>query len=315
MRRVVVAVLLVLATPCMAESGAGRGVQLFRSGDWASATAEFTRAIQLNDRDAQAHFYLGRLALIDDDDPEAAIGHLRRAVELDDAVSDYHLWYGKAIIQQAVRAMNPLAAMGARTQLERAVALDDRNLDARDALADFYSMAPAMMGGGADKAREQAEAIMKRDAMRGHLAFGRIAVRSKDTTAVERELNAAIALAPDTLPAYSTLANWYVSQKDSPKAFATLDRYIQRRPDDPNGLYAIGRVAAVSGQGLSRGERALREFVAKPPKNAARPTVSLAYVRLGQVLEHEGRSTDAHGAYQRALELDPRNEEARKALK
>src|SRR5262249_13350821 len=154
------------------------------------------------DRDARAHFYLGRLALIDDD-LDAAAEHLRRAVELEDSVSGYHLWYGRAMIQQAMRTVNPLAAAAVKPQLERAVALDGRNIDARDALLDFYSMAPAMMGGSTDKAREQAEAIARIDAMRGHVAFGRLAMRAKDSTAVEREMNAAIALAPDSLCAYS----------------------------------------------------------------------------------------------------------------
>ena len=306
--------LLALAAPSLAEQDTSSGVQWFQSRDWPKAKAAFSSAVRRNDSDARAHFYLGRLALIDND-PDAAAEHLRRAVVLADTVSDYHLWYGKAMTQQAMRAQNPLLAMGVKTQLERAVALDRRNIDARDALVDFYSMAPAVMGGGADKAREQAEAISYLNAMRGHFALGRIAVRAKDTTAVERELNAAIALAPDTLPAYSALANWYLSQKDWPKAFATLDRYLQRRPDDLHGLYAVGRAAATSGQELARGERGLRAFLAKPPKDAARPVISLAYLRLGQVLDHEGRSDEARGAYQRALELDPRNEEARKALK
>ncbi len=314
MRAIFTAIMLSLATPAVAQPGVSHGVQWFQSRDWAKAKAEFTGDVRRNDSDARAHFYLGRLALIDND-PEAAAEHLRRAVELADTVSDYHLWYGKAMSQQAMRAQNPMLAMGVKNQLERAAALDGRSLDARDALVDFYSMAPALMGGGADKAREQAGAISRLDAMRGHFALGRIAVRSKDTTAVEREMNAAIGLAPDTLPAYSGLANWYLSQKEWPKAFATLDRYVQRRPNDPYGLYAVGRVAAASGQEVARGERALRAFVAKPPKDAANPLISLAYLRLAQVLDHQGKSAEARTAYQRALELDPRNDEARKAVK
>jgi tetratricopeptide (TPR) repeat protein len=314
MRAIFTALMLSLAAPAVAEQGVSRGVQWFQSRDWAKAKAEFMSVVRRNDSDARAHFYLGRLALIDND-PDAAEEHLRRAVELADTVSDYHLWYGKAMTQQAMRAQNPLLAMGVKTQLERAAALDGRSLDARDALVDYYSMAPAMMGGGADKAREQAEAISRLDAMRGHFALGRIAIRSKDTTAVEREMNAAIALAPDTLPAYSALASWYVSQKAWAKAFATVDRYVQRRPNDPYALYAVGRLAAASGQEVARGERALRAFVAKPPRDAANPVISIAYLRLAQLLEHEGRPAEARGAYQRAFELDPRNEEARKALK
>src|SRR5258706_5708507 len=199
MRAIFAALLLSLAAPAAAEQGVSRGIQWFQSRDWAKAKAEFMSAVRGNDLDARAHFYLGRLALIDND-PDAAAEQLRRAGGLADTVSDYHLWYGKAMTQQAMSTQNPMLAMGVKGQLERAAALDGRSLDARDALVDYYSMAPALMGGGADKAREQAGAISRLDAMRGHFALGRIAVRSKDTTAVEREMNAAIPPPPGPPP-------------------------------------------------------------------------------------------------------------------
>src|SRR5580765_285417 len=173
MRRILAALLLALAAPAFAEQGTSRGAQLFRSGDWVNAKAELSADVRRNPLDASAHFYLGRLALVEGD-LDAALEQLKRAVELQDVESDYHLWYGKAMTRKAMQTQDPLLAMGIRTHLERAVALDGRNVDARDALADFYSMAPAMMGGGADKAREQAEAIARLDAMRGHFAFGRL---------------------------------------------------------------------------------------------------------------------------------------------
>ena len=199
MLRMFAMLLLIVAAPSRAEPGSSRGVQLFESKDWAKAKAEFSADVQRDDRDARAHFYLGRLALIDND-VDAAVEHLRRAVELEDQSSDHHLWYGRALIQRTLRTHNPAVGMGVKGQLERAVALDGANLDARDALVDFYAMVPALMGGSADKARAQAEAVLQLDAMRGHFALGRLAVWSKDSAAVEREMNAAIALAPDTLP-------------------------------------------------------------------------------------------------------------------
>ncbi len=49
-----------------------------------------------------------------------------------------------------------------------------------------------MMGGGVEKAREQAQMIAQADAMRGHLAYARIAINVKDTSGAECEMNAAI---------------------------------------------------------------------------------------------------------------------------
>src|SRR4051794_21868383 len=89
------------AVPLCAQGG--RGVPLFDAGDWAAAKAEFSTAVQKNDRDARAHYYLGRIALLDDD-VDVAAAQFERAVALDEGVSDYHMWYGTALSQQAGRA-------------------------------------------------------------------------------------------------------------------------------------------------------------------------------------------------------------------
>jgi Tfp pilus assembly protein PilF len=316
MRSIFIIALSVAGTALNAQT-TNRGVQLFLSSDWAQAKTEFAGAVQKNDRDARAHYYLARLALLEDD-ADAATEHLERAVKLDDKVSDYHLWYGKSISQQAIRASmleRPFLIGHAKSEMERAVALDARNIDARDVLADFYSMAPAAMGGGADKAREQADAIARLDAMRGHFALGRLAARAKDAAAVEREMNAAIAAAPDTLRIYSALANWYGGEKQWPQAFATIDRYIKRRPSDPHGPNAFGRIAAASGQQLERGEQGIKAFVAKPPKDVSPAQLSLAYLRLGQVLQQEGKTAEARVSFEQAIKIDPRNEDAKKEIK
>src|SRR5688500_2645275 len=80
-----------------------RGVQLFESHDRAGARAEFVAALQRNDRDARAHYYLGRLAMLQND-ADAAAEHFERAVKLDATTSDYHFWYGNAVAQKGSRA-------------------------------------------------------------------------------------------------------------------------------------------------------------------------------------------------------------------
>ena len=309
--------LLSFAAPPVFAQGTSRGVQLFELGDWAGAKAELSVAVQRNARDARAHYYLGRLALIDDD-PDTGSDHLERAVTLDQNVSDYHLWFGNALSEQASRAsaLKHLVLAGRlKSEFDRAVELDARNIDAREALIDFYSMAPGVMGGGIDKARGEAQAIARIDAMRGHLAFARLAVIAKDKGLVEREMNAAIAAAPDNFRPYSALSTWYAREKQWPQAFSTLDAYIKQHPSDSYGPYGIGRIAAASGQQLDRGERGIKDFLARPPKDAGPLAFSRAYQRLGQVLEHQGKRAEAHSAIEQAVKIDPRNEDAKKALK
>jgi tetratricopeptide (TPR) repeat protein len=310
-----VIVVCLAALPLRAQSP--RGTQLFDAGDWTGAKAEFSAAVQNNDRDARAHYYLGRIALLDDD-VEVAAARFERAVALDEQVSEYHLWYGTALSQQASRASKlrmPFIAKHVLSEFERAVALDPRSVEARDSLVDFYSMAPGFMGGGVDKARDQAQALAKLDASRGHLAAARLAIAAKDSSTADREMQAAIASAPDTFGPYSALANWYAKDKRWPEAFAALEPYIRKHPEDPYGPYGIGRIAALSGQQLDRGEKGIRAFIAKPPKDAGALVLSGAWRRLGVVLEFQGKHAEARSAIEQALRINPRNEEAKKALK
>ena len=311
------ALLLICLAVVSLGAQAPRGMQLFEAGEWAGAKAEWWTAVQRNDRDARAHYYLGRLALLDDD-ADAASAQLERAVALDPAVSDYHLWLGTAVSQQASRASTlrqPFLGKQALSELEKAVALDPRSIEARDSLVDFYSIAPAFMGGGTDKARDQAQALARLDAARGHLAFARLAIAAKDTSTAEREMQAAIASAPDTFRPYSALATWYAKDKHWPEAFAALEPYIKKHPEDPYGPYGIGRIAALSGQQLDSGEKGIRAFIAKPPKDAGALVLSGAWRRLGVILEVQGKRAESQSAVKQALTIDPRNEEAKKSMK
>jgi tetratricopeptide (TPR) repeat protein len=317
MRLPLIPLLLAALAPSLSAQTTARGVQLFDAHDRTGARAELTAAVRQNDGDARAHYYLGRLAMLQND-ADAAAAHFERAVKLEATVSDYHFWYASAVAQQTSRASTlkqPILARRMKAAVERAVALDERNIDARDLLVDFHSMAPGFMGGSREKAQEHAAAIARIDTMRGHLAAARLAAQAKDSAAVVREMNAAIAAAPDSLRAYAALATWYATAKVWPQAFATVDRYIARRPDDLHGSYHVGRIAALSGEQLPRGERAIREFIATPPKDAPPPLVSRAHLRLGQILEHQGKRAEARGAFEQAIALDPRNEDAKKALK
>ncbi len=75
MRPILAALVLALAAPSFAEQDTSSAVRLFQSGDWVRAKAEFSSDARRNDSDARAHFYLGRMALIDND-PDTAAEHL-----------------------------------------------------------------------------------------------------------------------------------------------------------------------------------------------------------------------------------------------
>lgn len=214
---------------------------------------------------------------------DAAVAAYEKAVELDPGSSALRLQLASAYGLAAQKA-GMLSKMGwakkVRASYEKAVELDPKNLAARESLMSFYQMAPSMMGGGMDKAREQASAIRQLDPVRGHVAFGMIAQAEKKFADAEKEFDAALALAPD----------------------------------DYAALYQVGRTAALSGQHLDRGAEALQRCLALTPPAGA-PGHDAAHWRLGIIHEKRGDKAAARAAYEAALKVNPKFPQALEALK
>lgn len=274
--------------------------------------------VALGAQSAADHFRAGRAAM-DSNTWDAAVKSFERAVRLEDRNAEYHLWLARALGNVAQRASvlrQPFLAKRIKAEFERTVQLDPQNLGGHDGLLQFYLQAPGVMGGSIAKAREEAEAIARINSLQGHFAKARIANREKDQAGVEREYRAAVAEFPDSLAAVTTLVNFLSSSGRSDDAFATLDRYLARKPGDVEALFWVGRTAAITGKQLDRGEQALRAVLAVQDggTDAHLPARARAHFRLGDIAAKRGARDAARKEYEKALELNPRLEPARKAL-
>jgi tetratricopeptide (TPR) repeat protein len=200
-----------------------------------------------------------------------------------------------------------------KSEFERAVALDPKMVDARMGLVDFYSIAPGIMGGSIDKAKEQAAEISKLNPLRGHFALARVAERQKDLATAEREYKAAIEAEPDSANAYYLLATSYRNQSRWDEAFALYDELIKRRPDEMAVHLTWAGTAAQSGKHLERGEREARWYL-ENAKDQPAPNISNAHWRLGQIFEQTARKDLARTQYTEALKVNPQNQNARRSL-
>jgi tetratricopeptide (TPR) repeat protein len=204
-----------------------------------------------------------------------------------------------------------------KAEFERTVELDPQNVGAREGLVTFYTQAPGVMGGSIAKAREQADALAKINPMRGHFARANIAGSQKDAAAVEREYRTAADETPDSVVAVTTFANHLASTGRDDDAFAVIDRYLARHPGDVLATFWIGRLSAVTGKQLERGEKALRAVLATPNLGAEsnQPAPFAVHYRLGDIAAKNGYKDVARREYEKALELNPKFDGAKKALK
>jgi tetratricopeptide (TPR) repeat protein len=228
----------------------------------------------------------------------------------------YYDWLGRAYGRQAQHANKfrlPFLARKTRNAWETALALDPNNLDVRDDLIAYYSVAPGFLGGSKDKAREMAAEIKKRNVYRGGLSVANLCAAEKDSVCVERELHEIATNYPDSSAAFASLAAYYANQKQFDRAFAVLDERLRSHPNELTTLFQVGRTASLSGQNLDRGEQALKRYLSTPTPDKA-PAPANAHYRLGLIYEKKGARDLAREEYRTALQLNPRFDDAEKAL-
>jgi len=254
-------------------------VDLIKRRQWTEAQTLLEKITLEQPTNAEAWFFLGQ-TFVARNDAEKSVPPLEKAVSLAPDNSEYQRILGDAYGLSALKAglFSKLSwAKKCKAAYDKAVELDPSNLRARLSLMEFCRQAPGFVGGGLDKAFEQAAEIKKLDPVRGRQAY----------------------------------AGLYVAEKKYAEAFALYEEVLREKPDDEDALYNIGRIAAISGEQLDRGLETLKLLVAREGRaNDAR-----AQTRIGNILEKKNDKTGARAAYQAALIGDPKFTQAMEALR
>lgn len=301
------------------DAGAQRAVTLFEHGDYTGAKAALSAAGR-SGRDPASLYYLGRIAVIEDR-PEEAVRLFERAIKADGRRSEYHEWLGIALGLQARDAGKFRQAMlGSRAKgaFERAVALDPRNVGAREGLVQFYSIAPGIAGGSMRHAREQAAEIARVSPMRGRIATGMIHEREKDFAGAEREYLAASSISPDSAAPLMVLGALYQRIEKWNGAFDAYERALAlpgiEFPEALSAQYQFGRTGALSGERLDDSERSLKRWMERAPAGTSGRRVARTRARLGMVYARQGRDDLARAEFEAALKLNSKDADAREGL-
>jgi Tfp pilus assembly protein PilF len=228
----------------------------------------------------------------------------KRAVALDSGNSRFHLWLGRVYGEKADRAsfLNAAGLAGkTRDEFQRAVQLNPQDIDARLDLAEFYLEAPGIIGGGEDKAREQAKSIGANNPAREHWVYARIAEKKKDAQSAEREYREQIKLSSGEAEAWLNYALFLRRQR----RFDEMEQAILKLSQSPMSKLDVLVEAA---QILFRAERSypfavqlLNRYLATGPVEEA-PAFKAHYL-LGMLLEKQGDKTGAAEQYRASLAL------------
>jgi tetratricopeptide (TPR) repeat protein len=166
---------------------------------------------------------------------------LEKAVALAPNDSMIRTWLGRAWGRRAETSF-PLTAMGyaskSRDAFEKAIQLDPANAEAMNDLFDFYIEAPAMVGGGHDKARKLISSLSKCDPDAVYFAEARLAEEQKQYDLAEAHLRQAILSVPGKVGQVLNLARFLARRQryeESDQIFANAEKIA---PNSPRVMYA-----------------------------------------------------------------------------
>jgi tetratricopeptide (TPR) repeat protein len=170
------------------------------------------------------------------------------------------------------------------------------------------------VGGDPKVAQRYADAIVPHDAWVG--AFMQLAVHeaARDSAAMERVLLGTLRAFPDSVAPRLGLAMLYQDGGRPLESWPLLQPLVERDRPHNGALYLVGRLSAVSGAELERGERALRRYLQSMPQ-PGEPSHAAARTRIGDILHHRGDPAGARREYEAALRLDPDFQQAKDALR
>jgi tetratricopeptide (TPR) repeat protein len=256
MKKILMMFILILTTQIYTQSDnikeLENGINLFDQKKYDAAKEIFETIVDDNDDIAEAHYYLAK-CLFNLGDLDEAIEHGEKAVELNDKNADYHFDLGRMYAEDARDASffrAPFIAGDIKEQFERTVELDPDHLQGRMGLAQFYIQAPGIAGGDIDKALEQAEIIVTMDEMQGRFLLSQIYIEKEDLNKAEAELKileAKFGEDPEFYYFYNNYGYFLLNQGKVDEAIDKFKKQVSLSPEEANPYDSLGEAYRIKG--------------------------------------------------------------------
>lgn len=236
---------------------------------------------------------------------DEAVGACEKAVQLAPSQSEFHLWLGRAYGEKADR----ISFVGAyvlskkvRAEFEAAVQADAKNAEALSDLGEFYSQAPSLVGGGADKAEGMARKLDAIDSARAHELRARIAEAQKDYEKAEAEFKAAVTASPKPANYWMTLGSFYRRRQRWDDMVSAIRNGIAADKEHdtalPNGAWVLIRANREPQLAIQM----MESYLASSKKTEEAPAFVI-HTDLGRLKKQLGDTAAAQREYAAAIAL------------
>src|ERR1700731_901971 len=221
----------VVTTPALEDGGLEAARHAYELSDYEKAVKILQDAVAKNPRDgevlfllAKSHFELRQF--------DAAVASAEKAVALAPENSVYHEWLGRSFGEKASKSswFSALSlARKAQQEFETAVRLNQKNYSAFQALIEFDCAAPAIAGGGEDKALPKIAQLASMDEAEGYYAAGNCRRQKKDYAAAEFDKALVNAKSPDLI---FDIGDYALRRNQPQRLMAVVDAGQKASPGD-----------------------------------------------------------------------------------
>jgi len=207
---------------------------LLAAGKFADAQAIAQNAIAADPKNAEAHYYLG-LVFIEQNNYADATPPIEKAIALAPDVSKYHRALGDACGLAALHGSGMFHKLGmarkSKAAYEKAVALDPTSTHARESLINYLWEAPAIAGGGKEKAYAQIDELEKINPSAGRAQRITYYIKDENYAAARAQLAAELAANPNNYRALYQTGQLAALAGDAPAARAAYQAALALAPD------------------------------------------------------------------------------------
>jgi Tfp pilus assembly protein PilF len=299
--RILAAACIVMQVNLLAQT-VDEGISLVAQKKYDQAKKVFEKIVEKNDNDAEAHFRLGMIFLdrgyksrnVDD-----AVDEIEKAVDLNPKNAEYQFRYGVALgekTQHAGMIKKAFLAPKVKTAFLRAVELDPRLVQARIGLAQYYLMAPSIMGGDEEEGWKQLDEVIKQDEVLGRVVRASMLMRAKKNEGAEKEYKILVQTYPKEWRAWKGYGYFFLQSDRSAEAMPCFQQYIILRPDTADSYQSLAEALLKKGeidQAIANLNMSLsidKDFVP-------------AIISLGEAYQAKGLKREAKENYQRAIAI------------
>jgi tetratricopeptide (TPR) repeat protein len=264
---------------------------------------------------AQASNYLCR-AYYSLGDWDHALQNCERAAQLEPGNATFQLWLGRSYGQKANHA-GPLTAYSLARKCVAAFtvarALDRQSLAIARDLAEYYAEAPAIVGGGSDKALALAAELAPAHPSDAAWVRAMVAANEGHAQQAENEYNNAIVADHNSASTYLDLARYLRGRKSWDQLQQSVESAVRSTRVRPTDRYDAAELLLVTNRDLPQAAQQMRAYIQGHAEEAA--PLFRAHFLLGEILLKSGDAAQAAFEYKAALALASSYRPASEALR